>query len=118
MKKYIEKIRDAFHGYMGLAFSYFAFVLSNAIAFTQEAKGFGVLIGSGFLGLSINVLFNFSQGLFFGIDSKSHEYYLGIIGGLVGGWLSLFFPNKTIAIIMFSVAFGTAIYDLLTTKKR
>jgi hypothetical protein len=118
MKKHIEKIRDVFHGYLGLAFCYFVFVFTKATTFTIDSKAFGVLIGSGILGLAINVLFNFIQGLLFGIDSKRDEYYLGIIGGLVGGWLSLFVPDKTIAIIMFSTAFGTAIYDLITTKKQ
>jgi hypothetical protein len=118
MKKHINKIRDAFHGYLGLAFVYFTFVLTKAIGFTQESKAFGVLIASGILGLAINGLFNFLQGLLFGIDSKSHEYYIGIIGGLAGGWLSLFVPNETLAVIIFSTAIGTAIYDLATTKKQ
>jgi hypothetical protein len=118
MKKHINKIRDAFHGYLGLAFVYFAFVLTKAVGFTQEAKAFGVLIGSAFLGLAINVAFNFLQGLLYGISSKSKEYYIGIIGGLAGGWLSLFVPNQTLAVIMFSTAIGTAIYDLATTKKQ
>lgn len=111
-------IRDLFHGYLAIAFSYFLFTITNAVTYTQEAKAFGVLIMSGFGGLAINVLFNFLQGLLFGIDSKRDEYYIGIIGGLMGGWISLFYPSQTVAVILFSTAVGTAIYDLTTTKKQ
>ena len=114
----MEKIRDIFHGYLGLSFVYFVFCLTMAINFTNQSKAFGVLLTSGFLGLAINVAFNFLQGLFFKIESKANEYYIGIIGGLVGGWLSLFTPNKTLSVIMVVIAFGIAIYDLIKTPKQ
>ena len=113
-----NKLRDLFHGYLGLSFVYFVFCLTMAIKFTNDSKAFGVLLVSGFLGLAINVAFNFLQGLFFKIESKANEYYIGIIGGLAGGWLSLFTPNKTLCIIMVVIAFGIAIYDLIKTPKQ
>lgn len=118
MKKTINIIRDLFHGYLGLAFSYFAFAITNAILFTQDSKAFGVMLGSAFCGLAINVAFNFMQGLLYGIDSKIDEYYIGIIGGLMGGWVSLFYPNKAVAIVMLSIGVAVAIIDLIRTKKQ
>lgn len=114
----MDKFRDLFHGYLGFAFVYFVFCLTMAINFTNQSKAFGVLLTSGFLGLAINVAFNFLQGLFFNIESKANEYYIGIIGGLVGGWISLFSPNKTLSVIMFAIAFSVAIYDLIRTPKQ
>ena len=114
----MEKLRDIFHGYLGFSFVYFVFCLTMSINFTNDSKAYGVLLTSGFLGLDINVAFNFFQGLFFNIESKSNEYYIGIIGGLVGGWLSLFSPNKTLSVIMVIIAFGVAIYDLIKTPKQ
>lgn len=118
MKNTIDFIRDIFHGYLGFAFVYFCFCITTSIAFTNQSKAFGVLIASGFLGLAINVVFNFLQGLFFKIESKASEYYIAVIGGLVGGWLSLFVPNKTLSVIMVVIAFGVAIYDLIRTPKQ
>ncbi len=114
----MEKIRDIFHGYLGFSFVYFCFCITTAIAFTNESKAFGVLVASGFLGLAINVAFNFLQGLFFKIESKANEYYIGVIGGLAGGWLALFTPNNTLSIVMVVIAFGVAIYDLIKTPKQ
>lgn len=114
----MDKIRNLFHGYLGFSFVYFVFCLTNAIAFTNDSKTYGVLFASGFLGLAINVAFNFLQGLFFKIESTANEYYIGIIGGLVGGWISLFSPNKTLSIIMVVIAFSVAIYDLIRTPKQ
>lgn len=117
-KRLIEIARDLFHGYLGLASSYFAFTITNAILFTQEGKAFGTMLGSMIIGLAVNVLFNFLQGLFFGIDSKRDEYYIGIIGGLAGGWVSLFYPNQIVAVILFITAVIASIYDLVKTKKQ
>jgi hypothetical protein len=117
-KRLIEIARDLFHGYLGFAVMYFSFTLSLAIFFTQDSKAFGVLFMSGIGGLAVNVLFNFLQGLLFGIDSKRDEYYIGIIGGLVGGWISLYYPNQTIAIAQFIVVVLVCVYDLKRTKKQ
>lgn len=114
----MEKIRDLMHGYLGFSFVYFAFCLTNAITYTNDSKAYGVLLASGFLGLAINVAFNFLQGLFFKIESTANEYYIGVIGGLVGGWIALFSPNKTLSVIMFAIAFSVAIYDLIKTNKQ
>ena len=117
-KRLIEIARDLFHGYLGFAFSYFAFTLSNAILYTQDSKAFGVMFMSAIGGLVLNVPFNFLQGLLFGIDSKRDEYYIGIIGGLMGGWISLYYPNQTVSIILLSVAVIVAVIDLIRTKKQ
>lgn len=117
-KRLLEIARDLFHGYLGLAFSYFAFVMTNAILFTQDSKAFGVMIMSAIGGLVLNVPFNLLQGLLYGIDSKRDEYYIGIIGGLMGGWVSLFYPNKVVAIVMLSIAVIVAVIDLIKTKKQ
>lgn len=114
----LEIARDLFHGYLGFAFSYFAFAMTNAILFTQDSKAYGVMLGSAFCGLAINVAFNFMQGLLYGIDSKRDEYYIGIIGGLMGGWVSLFYPSKVIAIVMLSIAIIVVLIDLIRTKKQ
>jgi len=117
-KRLLEIARDLFHGYLGLAFVYFVFTLSGAILFTQDSKAFGVMLMSAIGGLVPNVPFNLLQGLLFGIDSKRDEYYIAVIGGLMGGWVSLFYPNKAVAIVMLSIGVIVAVIDLIRTKKQ
>lgn len=111
------KIRDLFHAILGISPSYLVFTLTNAQAYTNESKVFGVVLVSGLLGAIINITFNWFQGKLHGIKSGREELFLGAIGGMFGGNLALFLPNLFWAWTLFVVCISICVWDLTRARK-
>jgi hypothetical protein len=118
MKKFIEFIRNLFHGYLGLSIAFFIFSHVYTVNFTWDGKYIGIPFFSAIAGLSINGLFNWFQGKLFNIDSPAIEYIFGGCFAIVGGLLAVLHPNALLSNWLFGIAVIVAVGDILRTKKQ
>jgi hypothetical protein len=118
MKKFIEFIRNLFHGVLGFAIAFFVYSNVYTANYTLDAKYIGIPVFSLILGLAINFIFNWFQGKLFDIDSPAIEYIFGGCFAIVGGLLAVLHPNAVLSNWLFGIAVIVAVGDILRTKKQ